>query len=84
MVLNGWFYLTPIVYPLDMVPERFRGIIEANPLSHLVALSTARPSWGRSSYRRWGSGGWRCSPAWCWWWGLALFRRLRPAFVDEI
>lgn len=83
MVLNGWFYLTPIVYPLDMVPERYRGIIEANPLSHLVAL-----------YRQAFLGPELMPPAGVGWLalfaalllaaGLALFRRLRPAFVDEI
>ncbi len=31
MVLTGWFYLTPIVYPPAYVPERFRRWIELNP-----------------------------------------------------
>ena len=28
MVLTAWFYLTPIVYPVQLVPERLRGWIE--------------------------------------------------------
>lgn len=38
MVLNAWFFLTPIVYPLGQVPERFRGWVELNPLTALVGL----------------------------------------------
>lgn len=30
------FYATPIVYPLSLVPERFRPFIVANPVAHLV------------------------------------------------
>ena len=35
-VLLAWMYLTPIVYPLDVVPERYRWMIAANPLYPLV------------------------------------------------
>ena len=38
MVFTGWFYLTPIVYPAALVPARFRGWIELNPLTALVEL----------------------------------------------
>jgi lipopolysaccharide transport system permease protein len=36
-----WMYLTPIIYPESIVPERFRHLISYNPLTALV-----------SSYRR--------------------------------
>lgn len=38
MVFNGWFYFTPIVYPLVLVPERFQPLIALNPLTPLVEL----------------------------------------------
>lgn len=38
LVFSGWFYVTPIVYPLALVPERFRPWVELNPLTSLVAL----------------------------------------------
>src|SRR5262245_12435751 len=38
LVFNVWFYLTPIVYPLALVPERFRAWVELNPLTALVGL----------------------------------------------
>jgi len=31
-----WFWSTPIVYHLSQVPERFRPLLELNPLTHLV------------------------------------------------
>ncbi len=83
MLFQVWFYLTPIVYPLGLVPERFRSWLEWNPLTSLIDL-----------YRRafdiaGGAGGVGTLPlavavfvilfA-----GLWLFRRLKPTFVDEI
>lgn len=33
VVLAAWFYLTPIVYPLNLVPEKYRGLLMLNPLT---------------------------------------------------
>lgn len=41
LVLSALFYLTPIVYPVALVPERFRWAVEANPLSTVVSLYRA-------------------------------------------
>ncbi len=35
--LQLWFYASPIVYPLDLVPERFRAIYALNPLVGLIS-----------------------------------------------
>ena len=35
-LLLAWMYLTPIVYPLDVVPEQYRWLIVANPLYPLI------------------------------------------------
>lgn len=49
--LQAWFYLTPIVYPLDIAPVALRGFLAANPVSGIVlsfrafALGEAVP-WG--------------------------------------
>lgn len=83
MGMMAWFFLTPIVYPLGQVPERLQPWIAANPLTVLVSL-----------YRLAFFGG-EPMPAWHLAWlgglavglavgGLALFRRLKPIFVDEI
>lgn len=38
MILSGWFYFTPIVYPLNLVPDRYVPWLEWNPLTVLVGL----------------------------------------------
>ena len=38
LVMMGWFYLTPVVYPITLVPEKYRNWIEWNPLATLVEL----------------------------------------------
>lgn len=83
MVLNGWFYFTPIVYPLAMVPDPYRGLLDLNPLTPLVEI-----------YRRALLGGEAALPPGTLYLtlvaagslaaGWAVFRRLRPTFVDEI
>lgn len=83
IVFNGWFYFTPIVYPLALVPERFRPLIELNPLTPLVEL-----------YRQGLLGSELVLPKGfvtlvafstvVFSVGLWSFARLKPAFVDEI
>jgi lipopolysaccharide transport system permease protein len=36
IALTVVFYMTPIVYPATLAPERFRPILRANPMAHLV------------------------------------------------
>jgi ABC-2 type transport system permease protein len=36
--LLAWMYLTPVVYPLTAVPEKFRWLILVNPMTHLVEV----------------------------------------------
>jgi len=38
MVMMGWFYLTPIVYPARLMPERVQAWLQLNPLTPLVGL----------------------------------------------
>jgi lipopolysaccharide transport system permease protein len=35
-LLGFWMYLTPVIYPISQVPERFRWIMWLNPMSPLV------------------------------------------------
>lgn len=36
MILLLWMYLTPIIYPADLVPERFRFIFQLNPMAVII------------------------------------------------
>jgi len=32
----AWMYLTPIIYPESLVPERYRRLIDLNPFTPLI------------------------------------------------
>lgn len=36
VVLQLWFWLTPVVYPVSIVPERFKAVLAFNPMAILV------------------------------------------------
>lgn len=36
LLLQMWFYLTPIIYPVTIVPERYRWLYKFNPMATLV------------------------------------------------
>ena len=38
IVLTAWFYLTPIIYPLEFVPSKFAWLIKLNPMSYLIEV----------------------------------------------
>lgn len=57
--LQAWFYLTPIVYTLELAPASLRGLLSLNPLCGIVegfrGFAVGAPvSWGALAY----SAGW--------------------------
>lgn len=38
IILTAWLYLTPIIYPLDILPPNIIGWLQLNPMVHLVEL----------------------------------------------
>ncbi len=38
VALLGWMYLTPIIYPLDIIPERYRFWLYLNPMYYLIKV----------------------------------------------
>lgn len=36
IIIMGWFYLTPIVYTVDMIPEKYLGLYNLNPMTPIV------------------------------------------------
>lgn len=83
MALTGWFYFTPIVYPLTLAPDWIQPWLALNPLTAIVGLYRAAFlgatfGLGREAV----AAGLEALllvlvSAW-------MFRRLRPSFVDEI
>jgi len=77
------FWLTPIVYPLDMVPARYLPLLELNPLTHMVGayryavLGAAAVSWSGIAYL--------CVVSLlAFWVGHRLLRRSRAILVDLV
>ena len=83
MVLMAWFFLTPIVYPMTLVPEWLQPWIAANPLTVLVSLYRLA-FFGGTPVPLWQLAGLGILSVGVGLGGLALFRRLKPTFVDEI
>ncbi len=84
LVLNAWFFLTPIVYPLSMIPYEVQPWIMVNPLAVLV-------SFYRYIFLGGGLGDWQRDLAamivltfLVLYLSLGFFRRLKPGFSDEI
>ncbi|MGH9316972.1 MAG: ABC transporter permease [Thermoanaerobaculia bacterium] len=83
IVLTVVFYATPVVYPAEMVPGRFRFLLEANPLAHLTdwyreAFTLHRvPDAGSLLFTTLFAAAAVAA-------GLTLFRRARPHFADLI
>ena len=56
LLLMAWMYLTPIIYPESIVPERFRVFVDANPFTALVRsyrrifLDGLAPEWKGLAY----------------------------------
>lgn len=84
-LLNFWFWMTPIVWSVDMVPEKWRPLLMFNPMFHVVenyrgALLYNRPVWSDM-------------PQLLIFWAIVLlvgiggayvFRRLKPEFADVL
>ena len=48
IVLMGWFYLTPVIYPVEILPEAYRYLLTTlNPMYHLVTLFRIPTYYGR-------------------------------------
>ena len=56
LLLMAWMYLTPIIYPESIIPERFRTFITLNPFTSLIRsyrrifLDGAAPDWRGLAY----------------------------------
>lgn len=83
MFMQGWFYFTPIVYPISMVGGRARIALDWNPLTPLVAIYRQALLGGELI---WIEGTWRLAGmsvimlvvgAW-------VFARTKNLFVDEV
>ena len=83
ILLQFWFWLTPIVYPSSILPDSVKRLLAANPMAAPIAayqqifVSRAWPDWQSLL---------PClalALLFCFW-GLRLFRRHSGDMVDEL
>lgn len=81
--LQFWFWLTPIVYPPNVIPERFRFVLELNPMASIVGacqgilVDQKMPDWPTLLLPL------ACGVVLCLV-GMRLFRKYSGEMVDEL
>jgi len=84
VVLNLWFYLTPIVYPAAIIPEEFREwVFWLNPIAAIAEVYRDLVLIGE--IRHWGEWGLASVISLVVFWiGVSCYQRLRSAFADVL
>ncbi|MBW4418860.1 MAG: ABC transporter permease [Myxacorys californica WJT36-NPBG1] len=84
VILNLWFYVTPIVYPATMIPEEWRfWVFWLNPMTAIVELYRDLVLVGEIQH--WQELGVATGVSICMFAiGATVYRRLRPAFADVL
>jgi lipopolysaccharide transport system permease protein len=84
VILNLWFYVTPIVYPVSAIPEGFRfWVLWFNPMTIVVELYRDLVLVGEMRHwMEWGILSLISGVIFAI--GLGIYRRLRPAFADVL
>lgn len=82
VMLQLWFWLTPVVYPVSIVPERFKALLALNPMANLVEAYESVLVYGVAP----SAGLWVPAVLACLLLLLALhtFRRASPEMVDAL
>ena len=85
VVLNMWFWLTPIVWAEEMIPEGLRFFLKLSPMFYVVHGYRASFVYHTGFWENWRLGGyfWVVSLAVFALGGL-LFRRLKPSFPEVL
>lgn len=85
VLLNLWFWTTPIVWSQEIVPAEYRGLLFLNPIFYIVE--------GYRGLMIYGTPVWPNAQETATFWGITLvvlflgvyvFRRLKPEFADVI
>ncbi|MBD2613735.1 MAG: ABC transporter permease [Nostoc sp. ZfuVER08] len=84
MILNIWFYATPLVYPASAIPEQWRSLVFwLNPMAAIAEVYRDIVLVGE--VKHWGEWGVSSLIAvLVFFGGLSCYRHLRPAFADVL
>ena len=82
-LLTFWFFATPIIYPNTMIPERYRWVLDLNPMTHIMMgyqdtlFKGQLPHWKKLSVTL-------LVALIVFYVGYFLFDRLRDSFAEEV
>lgn len=79
----AWFFMTPIIYPLSMIPERFHYLAFLNPMTDLVCLYRNAFLGYPMPSTLWNAAGFLILGC-CFFIGIFVFYRHEPTFADEL
>jgi len=84
VILNLWFYMTPLVYQASAIPERWRNwVFWLNPMTAIVEVYRDMILIGEvRHWVEWGVSTFIAAIIFCT--GFLLYKRLRPAFADVL
>lgn len=84
VILNLWFYLTPLVYPASVIPEQWRvWVFWLNPMAAIAEVYRDLILVGEVEH--WGEWGLASVLSLlAFYGGLQVYQRLRPAFADVL
>jgi lipopolysaccharide transport system permease protein len=84
VIINLWFYLTPLVYPAEVIPKEWQDLVFwLNPMAAIAEVYRDLVLVGEVTH--WGEWGVASSIGviiFCL--GLAIYKRLRPSFADVL
>jgi len=84
-ILNFWFWSTPIVWSIDMIPENWRHLMLFNPMFHIVETYRASLLYNRAAWVE-------LNQLFVFWGivfafgliGATIYRRLKPEFAEVL
>ncbi|MDJ0674185.1 MAG: ABC transporter permease [Calothrix sp. MO_167.B42] len=84
VILNLWFYLTPLVYPARVIPQQWRALVFwFNPMAAIAEVYRDLILVGEvNHWGEWGIASVISILLFCF--GLWIYRKLRPAFADVL
>jgi ABC-2 type transport system permease protein len=47
ILLTAWMYLTPIIYPIEIIPEAYRWLLLLNPMHYFIDVFRAPIQYGQ-------------------------------------
>lgn len=80
VVLSAWFYVTPIIYSLDFIPQKHRWIFKLNPLIYVINGFRLSVYYGQLPHLRSVAASFACAFV-ALFIGYAIFRKYQDQFV---